>query len=388
MNKKITYITTHNWDTKRQGCFHKFAEYTAMNGIKTVFFSFPRPYYGFFMHREQLNKKIIKLLSKGKEYQLANGNKLLNVTFPTFRLPDSLGKFLPAKFMNFCLTHSLHTFKNFAKKYLSGSDCFVFESCEGVAFVDKIKKMYPAAKIIYRPSDPMVYASVPERVKLLERNMLYKADKVLIVNKEGVDIYKKCVPDFETKVKYFVLSNGIDLESYTKLYKVPQVLANKKTVLYVGAWDVEWNLIFKASKETRELFYVVVCPNYPSASIQKEIEKYKNVIYIPGIKPTEVPAWITNCTVVMVPYVTNFYKDRPLGITAKYYQAMAAKKPIVAYSDTPNLKEAGVPVTYNYEDFISEVKKAVSIKSKDYTFNLQDRTWEKVCSKFLKEIYN
>ena len=61
---KITFITTHNWDTKRQGGFHKFAEATAAAGIETVFFSFPRPYYGLFMKREQLNPQIIKLLKQ------------------------------------------------------------------------------------------------------------------------------------------------------------------------------------------------------------------------------------------------------------------------------------------------------------------------------------
>lgn len=384
-SKKITFITTHNWDTKRLGGFHKFAEASCMANIETVFFTFPRPYYGLFMKREQLNKKVISTLSKGKKYFLTSDKSILNVTFPTFRLPDSIGRFLSTKFMNFCLTHSFHSFGHFVKKILSGTNCFVFESCEGVVFVDRIKKLLPDAKIIYRPSDPMVFDSVPERVKLLEQNMLYKADKVLIVNDEGVEIYKKCIPDFDKKVKYSVLSNGIDIDSYTKTYNCPEVLKDKKTVLYVGAWEVEWNLIFKAAKETADFNYVVVCPNYPSASIIKEVEKHENVIYVPGIKPSEVPAWITNCNVVMVPYVTDFYKDRPLGITAKYYQAMAAQKPIVAYSDTPKLKDVGIATTYTYEDFISEVKKAFLSESRIYNFNLKDRTWEKVCTAFLKE---
>ena len=88
----------------------------------------------------------------------------------------------------------------------------------------------------------------------------------------------------------------------------------------------------------------------------------------------------------MVPYVTDFYKDRPLGITAKYYQAMAAKKPIVAYCDTPKLKCAGVSVTYTFEDFISEVKKAVEKKECSYEFDLSNRKWENITAKFLELI--
>ena len=86
----------------------------------------------------------------------------------------------------------------------------------------------------------------------------------------------------------------------------------------------------------------------------------------------------------MVPYVTDFYKDRPLGITAKYYQAMAAHKPIVAYCDTPKLKDAGVTVTYSYEDFIEAVCQAVKSGPKNYTFNLDDRRWENITAQFLE----
>lgn len=380
--RKIVYITTHNWDTRRQGGFHKFAEAAADAGIETVFFSFPRPYYGLFMKREQLNKDVINTLKKGKTYSTANGS-VLNVTFPTFRVPDAAGRLLSERFMNFLLTHSFRSFKAFCRKFLSGTDCFVFESCEGVIFIDKLRKLFPEAKMVYRPSDPMVYASVPERVKKLEQNILYKADLNVIVNQEGLDAYRKSVPDFDSRVKQQLLSNGIDIESYTKTYETPELLSKGNTVLYVGAWEVEWPLLFKAAKTNPDYNYIVVCPNYPAKEILSEVETITNLHYVPGIKPAEVPAWITSCNVVMVPYVTDFYKDRPLGITAKYYQAMAAHKPIVAYCDTPKLTDAGVPVTYTYDDFISEVQKAMSKGNCEYQFDLAGREWKEICKKFL-----
>ena len=90
----------------------------------------------------------------------------------------------------------------------------------------------------------------------------------------------------------------------------------------------------------------------------------------------------------MVPYVTDFYKNRPLGITAKYYQAMAAKKPIVAYCDTPKLSDAGAVVTYAYDDFIGAVKEAAKLDSKEYSFDLSNRRWESVTQKFLELVEN
>lgn len=382
--KKIVFITTHNWDTKRQGGFHKFAEATALAGIETVFFSFPRPYYGLFMKREQLNPQVINTLKKGIRYEVGAGS-VLNVTFPTLRLPDAAGRFLPDWLMNFLLMASFKCFRAFTKKFFAGSDCFVFESCEGVAYVDVIKKWFPEARIIYRPSDPMVYASVPERVKALERHMLYTAHLCLIVNQEGVEAYRKSIPDFDQKVTYKVLSNGIDLDSYKKNYPVPPQLDKPNTVLYVGAWEVEWPLLFEAAEKLPQCNFVVVCPNYPTEKILRQVETVENVHYVPGIKPDQVPAWITNCSVVMVPYVTDFYKDRPLGITAKYYQAMAARKPIVAYCDTPKLTEVGVKVTYNYQDFIGGIQTAISQGSCDYQFDLQGRDWGEITSRFIDE---
>ena len=384
---KLTFITTHNWDTKRQGGFHKFAEASAQAGIETVFFSFPRPYYGLFMKREQLNRDVIKKLTKGVEYECGS-SKVFNVTYPTFRLPDSAGKLLPDSLMNFFLTHSFISFKRFCKKYLSGTDRFIFESCEGVAFIDKLKKLFPQAKMIYRPSDPMVYASVPQRVKKLEQNILYKANLSVIVNDEGLEAYRKSIPDFDSKVNYTVLSNGIDINSYTKSYTTPELLQKPNTILYVGAWEVEWPLLFKAASVNPDFNYIVVCPNYPPQDIQKKVEQTSNLFYVPGIKPSEVPVWITNCTVVMVPYVTDFYKDRPLGITAKYYQAMAAHKPIVAYCDTPKLTDAGVTVTYSYDDFIQAVQQAVKTGTKTYTFNLENRQWENITKTFMEMLEN
>lgn len=390
--KKIVYITTHNWDTKRQGGFHKFAEATANAGFETVFFSFPRPYYGYFMKREQLNPTVIKALTKGINYNLYDNNQkkcsLLNITFPTFRLPDSIGRLLPDFIMNFMLKKSFRTFKCFAKKFLTDTDYFVFESCEGVAFIDKLKKLFPNAKMIYRPSDPMVYSSIPQRVKILEQHMLYTADLSIIVNQEGVEAYRSSIPDFEEKVNYTVLSNGIDLESYKKSYPIPKTLEKPNTILYVGAWEVEWNLLFEAANKLPESNFIVVCPNYPSTKILEQVKQISNLEYVPGIKPSEVPAWITNCSVVMVPYVTDFYKDRPLGITAKYYQAMAAGKPIVAYCDTPKLKEVGVTVTYKYEDFINAIKNVLSKENQKYQFDLQGRNWNDICQKFIHLITN
>lgn len=335
------------------------------------------------MRQELFNKKSLKALQKGLSYDVGK-SRLENVTFSTLKLPNAVGRILSDGIMNALERFSFSSFKKFADKWLSGADAFIYESCDGMIFVDRLKKMFPSAKIIYRPSDPLMHDGAISRYVKNETHMMQAADLNIIVNQEGLDLYRRKIVDFDKTIKWEVLGNGVDVDSYEKNYPVPELLKKPNTILYVGAWQVEWSLLFKAAKETPEFNYIVVCPNYPSKEIQSKAAKEKNLFYVPGIKPAEVPAWITNCRVVMVPYLTDFYKNRPLGITAKYYQAMAAKKPIVAYCDTPKLKDAGVLVTYTYDDFIGAVKEAVKLDSKEYSFDLSNRSWDGITKTFLE----
>ena len=380
--KKITFLTGHNWKSNRLGGFHKFAEAACNQGIEVVFFSFPRPYYSFFMHQELYNRKSVRSLAKGIWYDVGK-SRLLNITIPTFKLPNKANRFLSDELMNALERLSLKSFKKFARTYFSGSDAFVFESCDGMIYFDALKKLFPEAKMFYRPSDPLMYDGALSRYVKNETHMVLGADLNIIVNNDGLELYKRKIPDFESMAKFTVLSNGVDIESYEKKYECPELLKKPNTVLYVGAWEVEWELLFLAAEKLPECNFVVVLPNFPRSEIQKKAAERENLFYVPGIAPDEVPAWVTNCSVVMVPYVTDFYKNRPLGITAKYYQAMAAKKPIVAYCDTPKLKDAGAVVTYTYDDFISEIEKAVRKKECSYRFDLSDRTWESITKQFL-----
>ncbi|MBR4600364.1 MAG: hypothetical protein IKO39_09995, partial [Treponema sp.] len=97
--KKITFLTGHNWKSNRLGGFHKFAEAACNAGIEVVFFSFPRPYYSYFMHQELFNKKSIQELEKGITYEVGK-SRLHNVTLATLKLPNSANKILSDGMMN------------------------------------------------------------------------------------------------------------------------------------------------------------------------------------------------------------------------------------------------------------------------------------------------
>ncbi|MCM1139813.1 MAG: hypothetical protein NC453_14695 [Muribaculum sp.] len=380
---KIVFLTFHNWVTKRIGGFHKLAESAAKAGHEVIFFSFDRPYFTALKHEERLNRHVLITLSKGITYQLDdNGHKITNCTWPSLRLPNIIHKRMPDPINHWLQTHSLTPFSKIQSKYFDDTDVFVFESCEAVELLDLVKANNPDAKIVYRPSDPMMTKGCPESLQTHETRLLQAADMNFIVNRAGIELYKSKIPDFEKTVRYMLLPNGVDTSLFKKEYPCPDILKKKNTILYVGARVIEWNLIKKAARLRPDYNFIVVCPEIPPADFKTA---HPNLQYIPGIKPADVPAWVCNADVVIVPNPQGWYKLKPWGITAKYYQAMEARRPIVAYEDTDELSEYGVYVAHDYDRFISMLDEAM-LHSDGVSYNFKAENWNKISETFLTQI--
>lgn len=389
MVNKIVFLTFHNWDSKRQGGFHKFAEDFANKGWKVYFFSVPRPYYSYFMKDERLNKSVLKKLTKGVKYSLGNG-ELQNLTLPTLALPGAVRKFFPNNINQYLQKSSLQNTNNFLKNKFKGVSHFVFESNEALLYYKKIKKLFPKAKIIYRPSDPVcANKNASKHIIAAEKELLFNADAVFLVNNENLDTVTGFYKGYKNAKNCCILNNGVDLEAYLKTYAKPKVLQKGNTVLYVGARDIDWDMIVEAAKLDKQLNFVIVCPEKPN---QNFIEYTKfvdtNLFYIAGIKPTEVPNYITNADVVIVPNPKDRYKTKNWGITAKYLQAMAAKKPIVAYHDGDYLKDYEIDPVYSTEDFLLKINNHLKNPVVNYNYNLKLRDWTTLTEKFYNSIVN
>jgi len=379
---KITFITYHNWETKRIGGFHKLAESALKAGHEVVFFSFSRPYYIRWKKDERLNRQVLKKLSKGKFYIVDGKYKLLNITLPTFYLPGPLRNFFPQKLVNWLRHCSLTSPSKFFKSNLSHSDVFVYESCDAIHLFDKLKKFAPKALHVYRPSDPMMIEGSDESIFREESKILLNSDINFIVNNAGYELYSTKVHGFKDGAKCIILPNGVDTDRFKRSYRIPTILQNEKTALYVGVYGVEWPLVFKAANELPDIKFVIICPN---TTLPENVSCPKNLTFIPGISPSEVPSYVTNCNVVIVPNPTNTYKIRPWGITAKYYQAMTAHKPIVAYSDTSELSKCGVKVAYDYDSFVDYLRESFKGPTK-INYNYSPMDWTQVGNLFLSQL--
>lgn len=378
---KIVFITYHNWDTKRHAGFHALAEYACRKGCQTVFFSFSRPYYSYFMNEERLNKNVLKKLKKGVYYDV-DGNQLVNVTWPTLSVKGRIRRVLPHWINIWLDTHSLTSFRKFSQKWLADTDVFVFESNEAVLLYDKVKALFPKAKITYRPSDPIIdYNPLMGKE---ESKVVQGADMNFIVTDEGLELYKKAIHDFEQKCNYIILHNGIYIKDYQKSYNRPSAMTGNKIVTYVGVEPIEWPLVIESAKQLSDVDFYIITPESVSEAIKLEVKRYPNLHYIPGIYHKEVPAWITNSDVIITPLETDFYKRRKsILISAKNLKPIAAGKPLVTYSNNPKLAEYGITTTYDYNSFINAVKSSLSEGRRVYNINLKEYDWEEIGKLFL-----
>ena len=264
----------------------------------------------------------------------------------------------------------------------------MFESNDALLYFKKIKNLFPDAKIIYRPSDP-VCANKNASLQIIqaEKEILFNADLVFLVNKESLDTVTGSYKEYIKNNNYTILNNGVDIKSYTQIYKTPNVLEKENTVLYVGARDIDWDMIVEAAKLKTELNFIIVCPEKPNQNfIKYKNAQDTNLFYIDGIKPTDVPKYITNADVVIIPNPKNRYKTKTWGLTAKYLQAMAAKKPIVAYHDGEYLKDYGIEPVFNTTDFLLKINTALNNPVRNYNYSLAERDWTVLTDKFYKSI--
>lgn len=387
--KKISFISYHNWETKRHGGFHQFAKVAAEKGIETVFFSFSRPYYIVFKNEERLNPHVLKNLRHGVDYKVGNGI-LHNVTWPTLAIPGGLRKYFPYKLNEWLMTRSLTPFKKFKDKWLKDTDCFVFESCEAVLLAKKIKKEFPHAKIIYRPSDPLWEFSNDFFNIRGEATMIEIADRILTVNEESIDGYQYKFPDTFDKSKFKCIPNGVDLKEYQKHYDTPELLNYPHTACYIGSFLPDWQLLQMAANAIPELRFIIITPHKLDKETQKLVNSLANLIYIDGIPSVEVPKWITNCNIVIQPFPATYGRSHKLsmGLTAQNYKAIAANKPIVTYNIPLKLSKYGLITTDKPIEFINGLKYAMSISqdiNRYSNFDIKSRDWNYLCQEFIKE---
>lgn len=383
--KTALFVTFHHWMGSRQGGFHKLAEALCGEGYDVGFLSFPRPWYGVLKRSERESASRMLSLVVGKRYRVRAGT-VLNFTVPTFGLPGRLWPLVGhggALRLERAAAPSVATV---CRHRVPDPDVVMFESTTGTLLFDQLTRRFPRALTIYRPSDPLVAdPALPPGLRLAERNLLQRADLVLLVDEHARAVYARAFPGLDLDGdRVLVLRNGVDLQPFTDEHPRPAVFGDDRPVaLYLGAHVPDWSVLAAAARSLPGVRFVAVCPERPSRAELTAFLASRNAVYVPGVPPGEVPRYVTNCDVVMVPYPSNA-RLLTLGITAKMLQAMAARKPLVALHVNPCLAQSGIVACSDTAEFARAIAAAAHVRTSTYPIDVAAYGWQQVQSRFVE----
>ena len=379
----VLVISFHDWKSKRLAGFHKIGEALLDVGYDVYFASHYRPFILALFNKDEINCfRNWRSLMKGISFT-SEAATLLNFTGLNLALPGPLRRG-PLKKLNYWLLDwSNRLLARKCRRLCPSPKCIAIESGGSVAAYPALKKAYPGVRFIYRPSDPCV-GSLNATAPLLaaERLLVQEADAVCLVNEEGRHMYQ--ANDYALDAsKTYILPNGIDTEAFGASYVVPNELAVEESVCYIGGHPPDWRSILVLADQRPDLRIVIVCPEALSPAIAKEVEARPELIYIEGLSPELVPGFVTNATVIIIPYPDG-WAARPLGMHGKVMQAMYANKHIVATNLDPALRAEGIYIEATSESFSERVIGLLSAPTPVYQFDFSERDWSTFKRRFIE----
>ncbi len=160
------------------------------------------------------------------------------------------------------------------------------------------------------------------------------------------------------------LPNAVDIKIFDpiKKYLAPKDIEHIPRprivfVGYIGEW-INLKLIQRLAKKNIKLSFVLIGPKHVSEGSNTP----KNMYYL-GVKDyLELPAYISNCEVAIIPFIRNKLTDKVNPV--KLYEYLAMLKPVVATrTDELELYERYCSLADSDEEFEDAIKK--SLKNKD-----------------------
>lgn len=383
--KTALVISFHDWKTHRMAGFHQIGRALLENGFNVGFAAHSRPLYAALLKRQGVNRPRNWLaLMRGIRYPHKD-TQLLNFTALDLQLPGPLRKGRLRRLNQWLAALANRALARKCRRLFPKPDCIIIESGTSVSAFAALKKAYPCVPIIYRPSDPVIGGlNPPAELIAAEKQLVAQADLVLLVNEEGKKLYLANGYQLDEK-RTRMLPNGIDVESFGRSYPCPVALEKQPSACYVGGHPPNWAALLAVTQASPQLNLVVVCPEPMPTAMQAKFANC-NLTYIEGVPPEEVPAYLTNTSVILVPYAEG-WAERPLGMHGKIMQAMCAGKPIVALNVDASLGEYGIIVSKDADSFGKDVKAALhGNPAPAYAFDFHARDWSHFRKRFISQI--
>lgn len=373
-------LTQHQWIAKREAGFHAIGRALLADGWDVLFLTNPVNWAYITGRIAEGGLGNTRRLVAGQRTVEGRGS-LLNVTTLDYS-PPKLRRLSRTQQAEVRLLEK-------ARRLRPNPDLLVIESTRMVRQWPKLRQWFPDTPLLYRPSDPIICRTDQDYGPTLhqaELDLIRTSQSVLCVNAQGAAAYRdRLETEFHDRLD--IVPNGLHLAAFQTEHPRPTGFPQTgKVVLgYVGASGPHWSAILAAADQQPDIAFLVICPVVPPSTVRRRLTELRNVHYVNGIAPDEVPAWIQAMDAVMVPYPDEC-RLWARGGHAKLYQAIAAGKPILGL----NTGQGSQPFVSIYcessEEFVRAVPKITQAAPVDKE-TIAHLDWSRFQQRFLEHVH-
>ncbi len=195
----------------------------------------------------------------------------------------------------------------------------------------------------------------------LEKETVQKVDRVLYSARELEGYVQKLNPK---QADY--LPNGVNFHHFAFSHSsCPDLYKNLKRpiVVYAGSIDFwfDTDLVLRLAKELKEFSFILIGPNQKA---DPRLRNQKNIILTGGVTYTDLPAYLTNANVGLIPFNVASYPTLVNSISPiKLYEYLACGLPVVStrWKEIEYLRSPAY-LCDSFEQFVSAIHMAVSEK--------------------------
>jgi len=359
--KKILFISGHLYMSKRHANFHHITKACAENGNEVTFCTVPNSL-------STLLKQNHNQTERFKSYLYAFfPKKVDNIkvsSYVSLMYPLNKSSKLNSLFM-WLLQHG------YSKTFNTEYDVVVIENGVSLLLFDKLKRLNPKAKFVYRVSDPIKKDNGWQGFLEYENRVIQQFDVIStpasLITKRLLEQY----PSAKIKTHYHGIDKNFLLESFPDPYE--QYPKNVKHFIFVGASKMDFEFLKIASNVSNNYLFHIIGPF-------KEIIKNDNIIYYGEIQFEKTIPFIKHADICMQTLVKFPYSEL-YERTLKFTQYSFFEKPILA-PEHMRLKDKNV---FSYINTDASIKNAIE-KSLEFSSTNFDTAWIKSWNEIAMEL--
>ena len=253
--------------------------------------------------------------------------------------------------------------KELIEKALSILACKEFVSYESspltretVEFLSPRKKVFDGVDNFCKHDS---YAALRELLRTEYNKIINSYESIFFNGKDSLG-YFNCADN--KRVEF--MANGVDVERFQNNYPLPECYLksqsnDKKIAVYAGKMQSMFDIelvrdLAVANPQVDFYFLGKILEGQPD----KELAEFSNVIFVGDVHYDSLPAYITNATVCIIPYLVDKQHG---GDPIKFYEYLASGSSIVStcIGDIQRYNDSSSVFIVDKEDFVSSFNDAL-----------------------------